>query len=270
MFDATPATGETLDWGVGTEAAPHLTLKQVLALTLVSRSVLQKRMNDGLFPRPAFFAREPGKGGGKSSYWRREDIEPFIGGVLRARIGTSVRVFTDDDVVEMRRLYRDGGLACAEIAERYGVTRNPVRDAVIGDTYKTVPEPVSTPVSRRVGELNRGSKLTVEKVVEARRLYRSGRWTHLQLARRYDVHKRTIRQAIIGTTWASVPGAVTPGEKNPQGSAHPSATFTEEDIVRIRRYRAQGVTLKALAERYRTTMQTISGIWRRKTWRHVS
>ena len=271
MFDEAPVTGEMPDGEAEIIPVPeYITLPEVIALTLVSRSVIQKRTQDGIFPRPVFYKREKGKGGGKSAFWRRSDVVPFAGGVLRKQIGTSLRAFTDDDVVEMRRLYRDEGLTFDEISRIYGVTRNPVRDAVIGNSYKNVPDPVRSPISKRVGELNRGSKLTAAKVKEARKLYKSGRWTYRQLSRRYDVHRRTIMQAIIGKTWANIPGAVETGEVNPRGSRHPSARLIEEDVIRIRRYRAQGVTLKVLADRYRMTTQSISGIWRRKTWKHVS
>lgn len=54
-----------------------------------------------------------------------------------------------------------------------------------------------------------------------------------------------------------------------RGEDHNQARLTVEQVIRIRRFRAGGVPLKALARQFGVSLDTISDIARRKTWRHL-
>ena len=53
-------------------------------------------------------------------------------------------------------------------------------------------------------ENNGRSKLTKEKVLEARKLYETKKFSYSQLAKKYNVSPTTIRLAIIGKTWSTI------------------------------------------------------------------
>lgn len=55
--------------------------------------------------------------------------------------------------------------------------------------------------SPRKGNNHHNSKLTEEKVMEAKELYATGNYSYRELGERYDVHLSTIAYAINGTWW---------------------------------------------------------------------
>lgn len=54
-----------------------------------------------------------------------------------------------------------------------------------------------------------------------------------------------------------------------RGAAQHRAKLTDDAVREIRRLRAQGVPLKAIAAQFGITMSNVSQIARRKTWTHV-
>ena len=55
-----------------------------------------------------------------------------------------------------------------------------------------------------VGSRNNHSKLDEEKVAEIRRLYPSGTWTHVSLAKRYGVSATAVYHVLKGDRWSHV------------------------------------------------------------------
>lgn len=55
----------------------------------------------------------------------------------------------------------------------------------------------------------------------------------------------------------------------PTGSAHPKTHITEADVIEIRRLRAAGEMVKAIAARYSMKPKAVSAICNRVTWKHI-
>ena len=105
---------------------------------------------------------------------------------------------TASKVREARRL-RSKGWAFERLGERYGVAHITVYNAVTGRTWAHVDEPIPG----EVRTTRAGSKLSVARVREARRLRERG-WSYSRLAERYGVFFTTIREAVSGRTWGWV------------------------------------------------------------------
>lgn len=54
-----------------------------------------------------------------------------------------------------------------------------------------------------------------------------------------------------------------------QGSKHPNAKLTEDQVLLIRQLAADGLTRDALEKRFGVSKKTISDIVCRKTWRQI-
>lgn len=54
------------------------------------------------------------------------------------------------------------------------------------------------------------------------------------------------------------------------GEDHPRSKLSKKDVSKIRGLRRDGLTLTAIAARFRICFGTVSDICRRKTWRHVA
>jgi hypothetical protein len=76
--------------------------------------------------------------------------------------------------------------------------------------HRDTPRPRTTPTSIRRGEATATAKLTEAQVLEMRALAATGEYTRAELARRYHVNKHTVADAVRGSTWAHLPGAVQP------------------------------------------------------------
>lgn len=57
--------------------------------------------------------------------------------------------------------------------------------------------------------------------------------------------------------------------KPPKGESHHLSKLTPEKVFEIRRLRADGVSVKALAIRYGVSKSSLSAVCTRKTWKHI-
>lgn len=74
----------------------------------------------------------------------------------------------------------------------------------------------------------------------------------------------------LGTCQDNVDDKIAKGrQKSVDGELNPRSKLANTDILTIRRLRAQGESLKALAEQFNVSMTTISRAALRKAWRHV-
>lgn len=89
------------------------------------------------------------------------------------------------------------------VGAHYGVDESTIRAITEGRTWKHLGGSRSRVDRRLRGAANKTSKLTKEKVVEARRLHADG-VTYTSLGERYGVSRVAIRNAIVGRTWRHV------------------------------------------------------------------
>lgn len=78
-------------------------------------------------------------------------------------------------------------------------------------------------------------------------------------------HPRNLRYVVQGDNIRNSQGCVLdrPGEKNPR------AVLTQENVLEIRRRRAQGEPGSLLAEEFNVTQGTVCDIHKRRTWSHL-
>ncbi len=102
----------------------------------------------------------------------------------------------------------------------------------------------------------------------------------------FELHKGVIPEGMFVCHTCDTPACVnpehlwvgTPAEnsadmvrknRKERGSAHYMAKLTEADVVKIRRFVAEGKTQTEVAQEFGVTSSLISAICRRKCWRHV-
>lgn len=84
---------------------------------------------------------------------------------------------------------------------------NPLNNHVTNLEWVTRRENIQHAIENKLharGEQCGTSKLTNERVVEIRKLYASGEWTHRSLAKKFGVGKTTIGSVLTGLQWRHV------------------------------------------------------------------
>lgn len=112
------------------------------------------------------------------------------------------RKLSEAEVIEARRLFRQGGRTIKEMAARCGLGFDPTRNMLYGRTYKEIPGAIETwPVPRE-------PPIPDEVVAQSRRDFRAGRVTIAELGSRLKRAKATISDMLRGRTYTHLPGAV--------------------------------------------------------------
>lgn len=132
---------------------------------------------------------------------------------------------TEDQVLEIRRLYSTGDWTQRKLAECFLVSREAIAPIVQGTRWKHV--------SGEIG-FTRDAKLTDAQVLEIRKLYAGGGWTHSALAANFEVSEGCIFSVVRGKTYKDVSGPIMAARSN-RGSGHVRAKLTEESAAEIRR-----------------------------------
>lgn len=114
---------------------------------------------------------------------------------------------TNQDVVEMRRVYSLGQKTAAEIAVDYGVTKEVARNAIKGITWKHVPGAVCDIPRKKgarrgvyIGEESYAAKLSTEQVLRIRCLYKAG-FSQKQISEITGVSSKNIHLIVNNKTW---------------------------------------------------------------------
>lgn len=114
----------------------------------------------------------------------------------------------EEMVVEMRRIYRNGGATQAQLAEQFSVSPYAAMAAITGKKWQRVEAPVPVGANKIVnavrGERHHLAKLTVGDVAEMRGLHKTGDYTKRALSERFGIHYNTCRMALSGATWKHV------------------------------------------------------------------
>lgn len=169
----------------------------------------------------------------------RLSYEIFVG-----PIPEDLHVLHDPEICNNRRCINPKHLRC-------GTNYENVQDRFVSGTQPQ-------------GESHYISKITEDDVREIRRLYKEEHLRYVDIAIRFNIDFVTVHDAVKAKTWKHV-------DKDtyvpPEGDGR--FVLTEDDVREMRRLRLQGMTLKALANRYGIHLGSVSNICSRKSWKHI-
>lgn len=110
---------------------------------------------------------------------------------------------TDHEIVTIR-LKAANGWTKKQLAKEYNVHPGFISEVTLGEkTAKHLPGPLT----------RRYTQLQAADVEDIRLAYHAGSYTKRELAERYGVSLNAIRNALIGRTWADVPGPIQPAQQ---------------------------------------------------------
>lgn len=99
---------------------------------------------------------------------------------------------TEENVYEIRILYRDKLITMIELAEKFDVTPRTISDIITGKTWN---------FERKYKRFDRNRKLTGKQVQEIRKLHKTGKYLQLELAKKYNVNQTLISAIIRNKIW---------------------------------------------------------------------
>jgi hypothetical protein len=109
------------------------------------------------------------------------------------------------------------------------------------------------------------TKLTQEKVVRIKNLFKTGKHTMVSLAKQFSVTRCTIRKVIRGESWIGVgPNVGTMAER--VRTAGP-AKLSEQQVKEIRELLAEEIGTTEISHRYGVSRRTIYAIREGQTWK---
>ncbi len=189
---------------------------------------------------------------------------------------------SDQEIIDIRRQYKEESISQHQIAKNYGISQIQVRRIINNESWSHIHEGAlkSTEIKEKAQEHSR-SKLTPEKVIEIRKRYKKENIFQYQLAEEYGVSKVTILETLVGKSWTHIhEGILTPLEIRKRrseiqkgvlaGNKNGQAKLTESNIIEIRDlYKTGQYSYKQLAENFNTCKGNIANIIKRKTWTHI-
>ena len=124
----------------------------------------------------------------------------------------------------------------------------------------------------RDGTVNEGvrhgnAKLTEADVLTIRARAAAGEYLQL-IALDYGIGQENVSLIVRRETWDHVAGSAW-GGRNSSGSRNNAAKITENDVRKIRRLAASGISQRELAKRFAIKDAAVSKIVLRRTWNHV-
>jgi hypothetical protein len=118
--------------------------------------------------------------------------------------------FTEEQVVEIRRLYRETGMDGNAIAEMFGSHGATILDVVTGRTYKNIPGHIEIPLGKTSmrglksqGEKSITARFTNSDVLDMRRRYSEGE-TIKDIGLIYDANRSTIFKIVNRQRWKHI------------------------------------------------------------------
>lgn len=108
-------------------------------------------------------------------------------------------ILTEQQVLEIRELYAQGGVTHADLAQRFGVGNAAIHHVVSGDKWTHVGGPITR--SRVDGVTVKSPKLTIEDVREIRRLHATGDLFQREIAEKFGVTQTNVGMIVRGITW---------------------------------------------------------------------
>lgn len=114
------------------------------------------------------------------------------------------------------------------------------------------------------------AQLSESDIVPIRNLYRAG-ITQQEIAEKFGVAKRTIRQVLTGQSWRHVIDPQGPVKMRMKGCTpeqSPSAKLIWDDVREIRRLRFEGMTCTQIAARFGLSCSAVRDVINRRCWKH--
>jgi hypothetical protein len=172
-----------------------------------------------------------------------------------------------EQVAEMRREYKNGGVTVADLAMQCGVSYDAARAALTGASYKQTDE-IEAPVEIRAHE---SRSLSPELVGEMRMNYRAGA-TISKLSAEFDVHPNHVRDALSGRSWNCVDAVEPPVDfgGRARGEGHHRCTVKEYEVIEMRELRRSGHRIIDIASRFGLSHGAASHAIKGRSWAHLN
>lgn len=170
-------------------------------------------------------------------------------------------LWTDEQVMEMRRLHRLG-VNQTQLAEQFGGSQRIVSRALLGISYKHVPDPLKPLEGLRVRR-----KLAPEVALFIRLQYSASTPVSLErLGKAYGVHLESIRKIIRGDLYTEVPDVgARVNASGPNGRM-----LTDEQVIEARRrYRTRWVSVAVLAKEYGVSVKPMMNLLRGHSYKEL-
>jgi DNA-binding XRE family transcriptional regulator len=113
------------------------------------------------------------------------------------------------------------------------------------------------------------SLLNDKKVLEIRTLYKTAKYTYLNLGKLFNVSKSTIKDIICGKTWKHVDGLIIK-DNTRRNEIHPKSKLNSFDVLEIRTmYNERDMSIRKIAKIYNVSKETIRKIVQKLTWTNL-
>lgn len=165
---------------------------------------------------------------------------------------------------KIRELYAEGGHSQEDLAARYGVGREYIGKILRNERH--IDSDWSRDGNAEIVRLNRGDKLTEKMARDIRAMYKTGGYTHVQLAEKFGVEASSIGSVIRNETYRD-------DEWNPacvedvkcfncvtskMGEGSSSASLSQEEVDELRKiYLTNKYTQAELAEMFGIGMSAV-------------
>lgn len=102
---------------------------------------------------------------------------------------------TEEDVLEIRKLYSEKLNTIEELAKTFNVTPKTINDIITGKTWN---------LEKRRKKLWRCRKLTSKQAEDIREMYKTGKYFQSDLARKYNVNQTLISAVVRNKIWTEM------------------------------------------------------------------
>jgi hypothetical protein len=178
------------------------------------------------------------------------------------------RSYTRRDVAAMRLAYQAPDVSLKTLKDRYGGDLESIAKALLGHTYKDVPNPLPKlkESGHRIGDVRNlaNRKLAPEVVLFMRLQYRPRVVSTVKLGRAYKVDNDTVHRLLLGQTYKEVPGilnALAPVRRH---------GWSDDDVLAMRRAVSAGETTgSAISKASGISDTTVYNMLSGKTYKHV-
>lgn len=163
------------------------------------------------------------------------------------------------DVRKIRDRYKNGTTTQKQLAQEYGVSPSTIGRIIRNIRWKTDRSKDIRHTKMYSNENNPKAKLTIDDVREIRKLYSLGTYTHLELAKKFDVQAPAIYKILNNKTWY---------DKNyhPYKAEHTGKKINRADANKIRTMYNDGSSLGDLGRKFGISKDTVRLIIRNKIW----